>query len=310
MNIKRIIVWIVMVAISVSCMCIDYYIKNKPEKENITICIDKDSKYIVDYVSKKIKREKNIIETYEINNFDGILTSDISVVESLKSSNSNIKCEKMYTTPLIVVVDSDNIFDKLDDSATFLDIENYNNYTSINFNVIIDAIINDKKWSELGVKKNDNLVSVVCPQRNTVEGKLFEKFLIVTLNKGIYPTDENIYENIKTTIEKFYSKSTVIQCDNTSERLKNVIDPKDRLYVVFENSANTISNIKYAYPSITVLKSFYYLYENDAGKSFISSLKENEKIIFNNLVIRTQNLSGVHCYYRTLSSAIYYVDVE
>lgn len=308
MNIKRIITWIVMVAISVSCMGIDYYIKNRPEKENISIYTDKDSKYIVEYIAKQVKWNKTINFSNDINTADGILTSDIAVVESFKTKNPNIKCEKMYNTPLTVVVDYNYIITNLEDTAKFLNVEN--EHATINFDIIIDAIINDKKWSDLGVKKINNLVSVVCPQRNTVEGKLFEKFLIVNLNKGIYPLDGNIDENIKTTIETFFSKSTVVQCDNTSERLKNVMDPKDRIYVVFENTVNSIHHITYTYPSITILKSYYYLYENALGKSFLSSLNEKEKKIFNYLVLRTKNFKGVYCSFKDLSNAIYYVDVE
>ena len=191
----RYVVWGVVLAVSVVLTMIEQKANEpKPLKQEIE-----------GYVSSEFETQNENIET-------NINHSQISKKYTLKVSNqrTDASCfiittdfeefvssddyETMGQTPLIAVFKKEKstikkyIENGLLNCSGKLKMDEEDKI-EINFKKVMDAVINGKTWSEFGGKREP--IKIFYPNLNTVEGKLFRHFLLITANDGIYPSEES-----------------------------------------------------------------------------------------------------------------------
>ena len=135
---------------------------------------------------------------------------------------------------------------------------------------IINAVLNKQDWSDLGGE--DKKITIYCPEPDTISGKLFYDFLLITINNGKYPTD-NI-EQIKEKADLFLNSENTIQTDVCSKisKLGYEFEEED-IYILFESDllqGTQDASISISYPNTTVIKELYLQYNNSDLKDSIS----------------------------------------
>lgn len=156
----------------------------------------------------------------------------------------------------------------------------------INFKKIIEVIINGGDFSDFGGEEKQ--IQIYCPKFETVDGKLFKKFVKFTVaGEGKQPTPE---EN--STIEKFLTSKNLIQTDVIEKisNSKNIIQ-ENEIYILFEYQfSQFISEVpkekassyngKILYPTVSINKSiFVYSGDEKLLKTFI----QEEESFTNNM---------------------------
>lgn len=185
-------------------------------------------------------------------------------------------------TPLIVVMKKEEdrikkyIKNGLLNCSGELEMEK-NDKIEINFQEVMEAVINDKTWSQFGGKNEP--IKIFYPKLTTVEGRIFQQFLLITANDGIYPTQEERAVCEKQ-VKQFLEKSNVQGVDVT-KRLTGVDDLKNDLYITFENNVLQVEGDEYeenfyiSYPTETVEKQVYFQSTAEAGKEIQKVLAKN-----------------------------------
>ena len=234
--------------------------KNRP-KEEISGYVDSAFEDVIDEQDNKsaFKKNFNLVIEDDIKKADFILTSDSNAIDTTK------EYETLGYTPLILLLNTKTAKNLSQDFITLEDDES-GSYTC-EFKMVIDAILNNKGWKSLG-KKDDSKIIIYCPKKDTLEGKLFYDFLLITLNNGKYP-EENL-EEIKKNADAFLSSKQVVQTDVVSKVLNlNGNLNENNIYIWFEADllqARNNDDFKFAYPSLTVVKKAYIQYNGENGK--------------------------------------------
>ena len=214
-------------------------------------------------------------------------SSDIVITTDIKSINTDLDYTSEGFSPLVICFKNNknlNNYLKSSNSNGFLICSNSDKINnndsddiSCDFIQIINSVINGKNWSSLG--GDDKKLTIYCPSRDTVDGELFYKFLLITLNDGKYP-DNNLKE-ISQKADAFYDSPNVIQVDVSSKisKLGNSINEYD-IYCIFEADllkvARENTDICVTYPLITVSKHiFLQINKNEFKDSIVNAFNEN-----------------------------------
>ena len=248
--------------------------KNRP-KEEISGYVDSAFEDIIDEQDNKsaFKKNFNLVIEDNIKKADFILTSDLNAIDTTK------EYETLGYTPLILLLNTKTAKNLSQDFITLED-DRSGSYTC-EFKMVIDAILNNKGWKSLG-KKDDNRIIIYCPKKDTLEGKLFYDFLLITLNNGKYP-EENL-EEIKKNADAFLSSKQVVQTDAVSKVLNlsgNLNE--NNIYICFEADllqARNNDDFKFAYPSLTVVKKAYLQYNGENGKKLKEIFDNNSFAVY------------------------------
>lgn len=278
----RYIIWGIVFLISIILTTIEYDSKKpKPEKQDITA-----------YVSSEFKSENSDIES-------NITHSDLGETYSLEVSNvkkeeaqfiittdfdeiSSSNYEVLGKTPLIVVLKQDKdminqyIKNGLLKSSDEIQMDK-NDKVEIDFKKLIDAVLENKNWSEFGGENKE--IKIFYPELTTVEGKLFKHFLLITANGGSYPTQEKDMETSQKYVEEFLEQSNV-QAVNVLNRLTGVDDFGTDIYVTFENNVMQLDDDEYGekvyigYPTETVEKQAFFESTSEIGDKIKEILAE------------------------------------
>ena len=308
---RRMIALLVIIFI-LNVFSIPAYQRNKP-KEIIKGYVDNNFTELIKDQSKKstfkITFDLSIID--DPKNVDFILTSDINSIDT------TIPYKTLGYTPLILLLNKKTA-ESVSKSSISLEKDDF--YTC-NFKAFINAVLNNQGWKSLG-REDDNKITVYCPKSDTVEGKLFYNFLLISINDGKYPT-ENL-EEIKQKADEFLSSPNLIQTDVVQKVLK--LDGNlntDDIYILFEsdlikNVLDNISSICPVYPNLTVVKKVYlqYIGKNNGklqnildGETFLRYGIQDA--VFANEYYRTESHRGITSKVKTATGINYYeLEVE
>lgn len=273
---------------------------NSIEKTPLKVCLNSDTQEVFE-TQFEDKKDFNRYYEYEISSTskeaDFIFTSNID----------DINTENEYTveaySPLIICLKDDKDaknylktntksgFLTCNDGAKKIKDASRDNITC-DFVRIIDVILKNGDWSDLGGE--DKKITIYCPQPDTVEGELFYKFLLITLNNGKYP--ENDLEEIEAKAKKFLDSPNTIQTDIASriEKLGEEM-PEGDIYILFEadflNHAQEYAKILITYPELTVIKQVYLQFNNKELKDKITDVFDDSAF---SLALETEFFRGMY----------------
>lgn len=248
---------------------------NNIKQTSILVCLNEDTRSVFEeQYEKKTFSKHYAYEESAASNADLIFTSDIDSID-IKQDYS----VEAYSPLVICFKNTKDLNNSLKSKTKqgFLTCNDtkIRNSTSdevtCDFKKIINAVINGQDWSDLG--GTDQKITIYCPTSDTLEGRLFYEFLLITINDGKYPTS-NI-DKIKEIANKFLNSDNVIQTDVASKiyKLGTSLEYGD-IYILFESSllksANLSADICVTYPEVTVVKQLYMQYRNAEIKEGIS----------------------------------------
>lgn len=299
---KRIVVWIICILIAVSYIAIDEYKKNLPvekeettkttattqEETTTTATQKKKLKIYNDFANESLVKKKfsntNLSSKYEIEFKSGIDNTDCILTKDLSLLNNNDEAFSISYTPLVIGMKNSDNLKKYKKNALLTSSKEIDNSVeddiSIDFKKIIDAVVNGDNWSIFGGDKKE--IRIIIPKKNTIERNLFYDFLLVTINNGTYPTNDEELDLAKKTAKSFLSSSNCIEKENVVNELKKIgsINETD-LYVLFEadfmNSdiwSQSKLDISLAYPNVTVVRHVYTQLSDDKKETFTGFCRE------------------------------------
>lgn len=251
------------------------YRANHIKQTAISVCLNEDTRSIFEEQYEKKSFSKHYAyEEAAAYNADLVFTSDIDLIDT--KQNYSVEA---YSPLVICFKDTNDLNSSLKSKTKqgFLTCKDtkIRNTTSdavnCDFKRVINAVLNGQDWSDLG--GTDQKITIYCPTSDTVEGKLFYAFLIITINDGKYPTS-NVGE-IKEMADKFLASPNVIQTDVASkiDKLGSSLEYGD-MYILFESSllasANQSADICVTYPEVTVVKQLYLQYRNSEIEEGVS----------------------------------------
>lgn len=248
------------------------------EQTHLTVCLSDETKSIFEHQyneTKSFYKYYNYDITTDSKNSDFIFTTDFSSIDSTKDYSV-----EGYSPLVVCFKDTKNLNNYLKTTTKkgFLTCNNSskikNNITdniTCDFNRIIDVVVNGEDWSDLGGE--DKKITIYCPDINTVDGNLFYKFLLITINNGKYPTDNLV--QVEEKANTFLNSSNVVQTNVVSkiEKLGTSVQEND-IYILFESdllvAAGSNPDICITYPQLTVIKEIYLQFNNIDIKDGIS----------------------------------------
>ncbi|MGN1298438.1 MAG: hypothetical protein ACI4UE_00415 [Candidatus Scatovivens sp.] len=242
--------------------------KNSIVKTEVAAYVDDEYKQIIEYMTqkKKISKKYNFSFLEDSKESEMTLTSDFDKIDSSK------KYSVLGYSPLVFLMKNSKDLNNFLTSNTkegFLISESKikNKETDVincNFNKIVDTVIAGGDWSDLGGA--DKEIKIFCPRLDTMEGKLFREFLILSYNNGSKETNMEIEEKIN----NFFASPNVSQIDVMSKLSKLTSVPENELYVVFESdilqmlfSLSVTLDVSFIYPEVTVVKQVYFQGKNE-----------------------------------------------
>lgn len=218
--------------------------------------------------TKEMLEKSDFGDTHRVVFTDNKDTAEFVLTDRI--TNKDVGYEKIGWTPLIVAFDNttkNKVKNYIKEGYLIGPETIYTSYT-INFKKIIDSTLSNE-WND----------KIYCPKLDTREGELFFDFLLVNINSGKYPKNDEELERCTKTANEFLSSNIVIQCD-TKERLENKQIVENEIFIIFEKDIHNMSDGNYqfeiSYPTDTVLYEFYYCCKGDDEKEIRNAVnKEN-----------------------------------
>jgi len=199
-------------------------------------------------IEKSVKKS-SIGETHRVEFVGSKDEAELVFTDNILSSDTEY--EKIGWSPLVIAFDIDKKKVKSYEKEGYITEDNNDTYT-IKFDKIIDETL-EGNWKE----------KIYYPNLDTVEGKLFYDFLLININGGAYPKDEEKKQECISKANKFLECDSLIQAD-TKKRLEAKRKVEGEIYVIFENDisqlafADEYSEYGVAYPGDTVIKEWYW----------------------------------------------------
>lgn len=284
------------------------YHANHIKQTSISVCLNEDTRNIFEEQYEKKSFSKHYVyEEATAYNADLVFTSDINSIDT--KQNYSVEA---YSPLVICLKDTNDLNSSLKSKTKqgFLTCKDkkIRNATSdevnCDFKRVINAVLNGQDWSDLG--GTDQKITIYCPISDTMEGRLFYEFLLITINDGKYPTSN--VDEIKEMADQFLASPNIIQTDVASKinKLGSSLEYGD-MYILFESSllasADSSADICVTYPEVTVVKQLYLQYRNSEIEEGVSKQFDKGSFLTGPL------LTELHCdrRYRTKSNtSVYY----
>lgn len=267
---KRIIIWAICFGVAIICFGINWYIQSQPKEKttergksifpmyndignedaikeafsNTDLSFENEIEFVSETKDAKCILTKDSSEISDDDSTKEMVTSYTPLVLGLKNS---INLQKYKNNKLIA--SSKEITNSAEDEIT------------IDFKKVIDAVIEGENWSKFGGE--EKAINIIVPEDDTLEGKLFYNYLLVTINNGSYPSDDKNMIEIKKEADSFLAKCE--KKENIVSELKKLssVNSTD-IYILFEADFINSSiwnqkklDISIAYPNTTVVKHIY-----------------------------------------------------
>lgn len=272
------------------------------EKNKVTIDINADM-YI-----KNALAETRTISLEQTNNDADILlykSKDEKTVDGYEKISNVIFSPIVLCVPVDMSKPSDLFYTISDDVNV------------VNFKNIVNAILEDKTLSELGISSESSYINAEELKNKKIilnipsEGTFYYDEVIneiyIALNNNEIPTEEE-KEQLKPTVDKLLEKS--VECNDINKKIEEERDNEDKNYNIFitpefnintNNFGSTTGSWKYSpvYFEKSTIISYDIFYKNDVTIND-TSLKD---IIYDN-IINNKSFSS-DSYYRTSADLDY-----
>lgn len=183
-------------------------------------------------------------------------------------------------SPFVIAYNtSDSCFKSLKKASTVVPSEFNNKFYEIDFLKVIDEVIKEGKWENLGVSDHGT-IRLFYPTRTSIYWHDFYNFMLVTVNGGAYPktTDEmtDAVEKIDL-FEKSECTEAVANFDEKIERTSGFSE--NTLYVIPEKTVYDLSSshdekTRLFFPLATVNFNYYVKGVSENGKIVISKFPD------------------------------------
>lgn len=268
---KRLIIWAICLIGAFICFGINWHIKSQPKEKtvadngknilNMYNDIGNEDTIKAAFTTTNLSSKNELEFVSKTKNAKCILTKDISGISDDDNANDMVTSY----TPLIIGMKNSVNLQKYKNNKLIASSKEITNSAedeiTIDFKKVIDAVIEGENWSKFGGE--DKAINIIVPEDDSIEGKIFYNFLLVTINNGSYPSDDNTLSDVKQTANSFLKLCE--EKENVVNELKkmssvNSID----LYILFEADFINSSiwnqkklDISIAYPNTTVVKHIY-----------------------------------------------------
>lgn len=211
------------------------------------------------------------------NDYKIVITDDASKANIMVETDKEFDPEytKIAYTPFVVVYSDETKNIKSMVKSSLLEDAFFDaNYKEINFNKVIEEVVGEGKWENLGVK-NMGTIKVYYPAPNTDYYTDYYDFMLVTVNGGVYPKNESDLRNAMEQIEHFENSDYTEAVKDFDEKVKRTGGfMENSLYLVPEKIAGDLAshNSKYGrlfYPPTTVYVS-YYVKADELGSKLVA----------------------------------------
>lgn len=283
---KRIIGWIVWLVFAFACILADKFNLQKlldsislfKEKIPLTVCVPND----MEKAFKVAFKASGLSSDYKIE-FTSEPNSNISVSYGKENDPTYTK---FAFSPFVIAYNTDtDYFDALKESKVLIPSEFQKNYSEIDFLKVINEVIEEGSWSNLGIEDLEK-IKVFYPSKESIYWIDFYDFMLVTVNNGIYPKTEQELQKSVETIDRFINSPYTEEVSDFHEQVSRVggfpesaffILPEKIVFDIYNSISSTgsICRIRILYPTATVYFN-YYVKGDDLGNSVISAFETSK----------------------------------
>lgn len=293
MRIGRLVFWISSLIICTSIIYWNHKQENAipyEEKNPINVyCVEELQEDV-----KKMLEKSSLGETNRVVFINNKEDAEFVLTDEITSTDTDYT--KIGWSPLIVAFDDTNedTLKKYEEKGYIL--KNEEGGYDIDFEKVIEAVLLDE-WTE----------KIYCPTLDTREGELFYQFLLINVNSGKYPENEQQIKQCIQKVKDFLGSDVVVKCD-AMERLYKKRTVKNELYIIFEKGLEGIRNNDYhfevSYPSNTVLYEYYYFCQGEHKNEIVEVIKSGwdrckiEKIMLNYSIRHEKRKNAYSSYFK------------
>lgn len=268
---NRIYYWITGIIVAILlCMfkgCITEMATNETEKTPVYVKAPSDMK-------DSFKRALKLAEMN--NNYEIVMTEDAKQANIIVEMNKELEPEYMeiaYTPFVVAYSGEDGNIPNMLEKGVLINALFDEDYKEINFEKVIEEVLGEGKWENLGVENMGN-IKLYYPAPENEYYSYYYDFMLVTVNGGIYPDNMSDLKNAMEKIECFEkSKYTeaVIDFDEKVNRTGGFME--NTFFLIPEKLAGDLAYSKSEtgrlfYPTTTVYAK-YYLKADELGMKLV-----------------------------------------
>ena len=202
--------------------------------------------------------------------------ADIYVEYGKESDKSYIKVAK---SPFIVAYDdSRKTYKRFEKESTIVESKYNNDDKDFDFFKVIDTAVNEKDWSEIGF---DEKPIILCPSKDSIYWQDFYKFMLVNVNGGKYPENDEQLENAENVIESFYKAPNVESVNDFEEKLKKIGEISKKIFLILPEEkllsmfSGKYEDVRIYYPTVTTDFNYYIKSGSEEGEKILKKLNTN-----------------------------------
>ena len=273
---SRILFWFICLIIAVLLIIGNEFVSGNiiKEKKAITVYAPKD----MDSAFKVALRKTELSKNYKI-----VMVEDENADICVGYAKENDKqYSKFAFSPFIVAYNHEDKYYKEMKKAEVLKLSQYNDRLyEIDLQRIINEVISEGEWQNLGIKDLQK-IKIFYPSEDTVYYNDFYDFMLVTVNNGIYPIEEECLKKATDMIKKFEESPYTEAVSDFSTKVKRVGGfPNNVLWIIPEKTAYELAYyngkkryVRVLYPINTVYFN-YYIKGNELGEKLINEAEES-----------------------------------
>lgn len=204
-------------------------------------------------------------------------TADIIVECDKKDDESYSKIA--YSPFVVAFCKDDDLYSSLKKSKLLRTSKYEDDYCDFNLEKLINGVLDNKKMKELGFLSE---ATICVPSEKSKYWSDFYNLMLITVNKGVYPKDENQIQELKQEIDSFLNSKKVSKFNDLNEQLiRTNYFSKGAVYIIPEQEARYYNSdqskyCKFCYPLYTVNVNYYVKGITKNGKKVISKISANK----------------------------------
>lgn len=227
---------------------------------------------------------KKALSASDLSNCKIVMTDDKSkadITVDYGKENDSRYMQFAFSPFIIAYNTDDDRFKELKNAEILVSSEYNKKLYEIDFLEVIDEVIEEGKWKNLGVK-DIGTIRLFYPAETTEYWHDFYNFMLMTVNDGKYPSTETEMEKAVEYVERFINSEYTEAVVDFSERLNRTDGFCEKcFYVMPEATAKQLSNDKSEYvrllfPLQTTYMYYYVIGNTDNGKSVVNAIKGSD----------------------------------
>lgn len=209
-------------------------------------------------------------------------------ISSSENADIIVECDKKddesyskiaYSPFVVAFCDDKDLYKSLKKSKLLKTSKYEDDYCDFNLEKLINGVLDNKKMKELGFLSE---MTILVPSDKSKYWSDFYNLMLVTVNNGVYPKDENQIQELKQKIDSFLNSKKVSKFDDLDEQLiRTNYFSKGAVYIIPEQEARYYNSdkskyCKFCYPLYTVNVNYYVKGITENGKEVISKISTNK----------------------------------